>query len=174
MQRTAQAPVLWPRYVQGPNGRRVTRMVPIDPSQIPPGWQSVQFHVAMRLASCEEVDCPQFLNGWTEVMRGGVTIGTRTGDMTADEAVSTYGLEGPREVAPTLVHHEPGTPCPGDRANQPPVALVNAGEAKLDPRAHKVPSGVPPLYTINGRPVLWNEFEDSIGGGLDATRRLYE
>jgi hypothetical protein len=146
-------------------------MEPIAPNRIPPGWQSVQFHVPMRLASCEEIHCPMFLRGWTEVVRG-ARIGTRAGEMTVDEAAAVYGLEGPLEIAPTVIHHPAGTPCPGDAANQPPVALVNAHEAKLDPRAHKVPSGVPPLYTINGRPVLWNEFEDSIGTGLEQARQL--
>lgn len=145
-QRAAQIPVVWPRYAPGVG----TKMVAIPPERIPAGWQSVQIHVPMRLASCEEVDCPFFLGGWNRVTTGD---GRRmeVGRLSQDEADARYGLYGPREIAPTLEWQEPGTPCE---------------------RIHKVPSGIPPLYTVNGRTVLWSEFEDAIGGGLEHASRL--
>ena len=147
-QAEAKAPVMWARYDPV---TRSTRFVPIDPARIPPGWQSVQFHVPMRLASCEEVDCPMFLGGWTEVTPTGSQMQPVAGAMSQDRAAATFGLYGPREVPPEVVWHEPGTPCP---------------------RIHKVPSGVPPAYTINGRFVPWTQFEDAIGNGLEAARTL--
>ena len=141
-QRKAQAPILWPRYDPV---RRETRFVPTPPHLLPPGWQSTQVHVPMRLASCEETHCPMFLGGWTEVITVDGNRVPRAGNVTQDEAAATFGLYGPDEVAPAVIQHPAGTPCP---------------------RIHKVPSGVPPLYTLNGRTVLWTEFEDALGGGL--------
>jgi hypothetical protein len=141
-QREAQKPVLWPRYDPV---AKTTRLVPIRPDRIPMGWQSVQFHVPMRLATCEETDCPFFLGGWTEVLVADGNQQTRPGAVSQEQAAAEFGLFGPREIAPNVIHHPAGTPCP---------------------RIHKVPSGVPPLYTVNGRPVLWNEFEDSLGNGI--------
>lgn len=150
-QRAAQRPVLWPRYIPGPGGSRRTVMVPIAPDRIPAGWQSVQFHIPMRLATCEETDCPMLLRGWTQVLVPDGSRHERVGDYRTDQAAAEFGLYGPRELAPEVIHHPAGTPCP---------------------RVHKVPSGVPPLYTVNGRPVLWNEFEDSLGGGIHRVQEL--
>lgn len=159
-------PVYWPRYLPGPNGTRRTVMMRIPPEQIPAGWQSVRITVPMRLASCEEVDCPFFLRGWSEVVVPDGSRHTANAEMTADKAAATFGLYGPQELAPVVIHHEAGTPCPGDASKQPPIALVNAGEALLSERAHRLPTGVPPLYSVNGRTVMWNEFEDCLAGGL--------
>lgn len=158
------APVLWPRYLPGPGGQRKLQMVPIPAQLIPPGWQNVSVKVPMRLASCEEVECPFYRNGWTEVLPADGSQHTRSGKVTSDEAAETFGLYGPRELAPTVIHHPPGTTCPGDGAAQTP------GERR-DPRAHMVPSGLPPLYRVNGRTVLWNEFEDAIGEGVHSIQR---
>jgi hypothetical protein len=107
----------------------------------------------MRLATCEETDCPMFLRGWTEILTRDGRTQPRAGDISQDEAAARYGFFGPQSLPPTVVHHEAGTPCP---------------------RVHKVPSGVPPLYTVNGRTVLWSEFEDSIGGGLHHAQQLHQ
>lgn len=150
-QRKAQIPVLWPRYVPDGRGGRIVRAVPIDPARIPAGWQSIQIHVPMRLATCEETGCPLFLNGWTEVITASGNVHPQEGALTPDEAAQLYGYFGAASTPPTTIHHPAGMPCP---------------------EIHKVPSGVPPLYTVNGRPVLWNEFEDRLGGGIHQTQQL--
>lgn len=139
-------PVLWPRYLPGPGGQRVVRMVPIHPAQIPAGWQNVAIRVPQRLATCEEVDCPFFLGGWNEVITADGGNHPMRGDMTQDEAADKFGLYGPREIAPVLRFNPPGTPCP---------------------RIHKLPSGLPPVYSVDGRTVLWDEFEDRLGSGVE-------
>lgn len=145
----AEEPVLWPRWV---NGR--VQMTRIDARQIPAGWQNVTIRVPMRLATCEETDCPRFLGGWTEVIPGGSAESeTREGIVSQAEAAAIFGLYGPRELPPTVIHHNPGTPCP---------------------EIHKVPSGVPPIYFVDGRTVLWNQFEDAIAGGLHTAQRLVQ
>lgn len=143
-QRAAQIPVMWPRYV---NGRTV--MAAIHPAQIPKGWQSIQVHVPMRMASCEEVACPQFLRGWTEIRPGGGGIVSKAGVVTADEAAGTWGIH--RGQPPVVIQHRAGSPCE---------------------RIHKLPSGIPPLYTVNGRPTLWTEFEDALGGGAHRMQQI--
>lgn len=140
-------PVLWPRYVPG----RGTVMEAIDASRIPAGWQSVSFRVPMRLATCEETDCPLFLKGWTQVvMADGNTVG-RPGAVSRDEAAQTFGYYGVSKIPPEVVFQRPGTPCP---------------------EIHKVPNGMPPIFNVNGRTVLWTEFEDSVGGGLYRAQQL--
>lgn len=144
--------VLYPRWVQtGPNSGR-TVMLPTPISAIPRGWQSIHVRVPMRLASCAEVRCPYFEQGWNEMFRphqpGSEAV---AGDLTQDEAVARFGLLGPDELAPQLVWRPPGTPCP---------------------RIHKVPAGLPPIYEVDGRPTLWNEFEDALGGGIHQAQTL--
>ena len=124
-----------------------TRMVRTRVEHLPSGWQSVGIRVPMRLATCEETDCIFYLHGWTEVMPGDGNRVPRPGAVSQDEAAATWGS------AASVVHHPPGTPCQ---------------------RIHKVPSGIPPLYHVNGRPTLWNEFEDSIGGGLHRAKQLHQ
>lgn len=143
-QRAAQIPVMWPRHI---NGRTV--MAPISPAQIPPGWQSIQVHVPQRMATCEETDCPQFLNGWSEIRPQGGGAVSKQGLIGADEAAQVWGTRS--GIGPQVIHHPPGTPCQ---------------------RIHKVPSGIPPLYTVNGRPTLWNEFEDALGGGANRMAQI--
>lgn len=118
-------------------------MVPIHPSRIPAGWQSVQVHVPGRPATCAEVRCPQFLRGWTEILPAGGGIVTQAGIVKLEEAVAVWGETAGK--GPTVIEHPPGTTCG---------------------RVHKIASGIPPLYTVNGRPTLWNEFEDALGGGV--------
>lgn len=157
-------PVMWPRYVPDGRGGRKLAMTAIDPRSIPPGWQAISVRVPMRLASCEEVECPFYLNGWTEVLPADGTRHTRPGKVTADQAANTFGRYGPRELVPNVIHHPPGTTCPGDAADQ--------DDGQLSARAHKVPSGLPPVYSVDGRIVLWNQFEDAIGGGLHRAKQL--
>lgn len=144
-------PVLWPRYVVGPGGMRTLAMVPIPPERIPPGWQNVAIRVPMRLATCEEVECPMFLAGWTEI-RGhdGNTI-QRVGKLSVEEAAGITGYYGAQSLPPMVAYHPEGLDCG---------------------RVHKVPSGLPPIYRVNGRTVLWTEFEDAIGGGVHQTQRI--
>lgn len=122
-----------------------TRMVRTPVAALPPGWQSVGVRVPMRLATCEETRCPFFLNGWTEVFPGDGNSVPQAGEIRQDEAAVTWGAQ------TQVVHHQPGTPCL---------------------RIHKKASGLPPLYHVNGRPTLWNEFEDSIGGGIHRAQQL--
>lgn len=133
--------VLFPRYVPGLG----TRMVRTPVAALPAGWQSVGVRVPMRLATCEETECPFFLNGWTEVLPGDGNRVPQAGQVTQDEAAATWGGRA------TVIQHPPGTPCN---------------------RIHKQPSGLPPLYHVDGRPTLWNEFEDSIGGGAHRAQQL--
>ena len=149
-QMRARIPVLWPRYLPGAGGVRRVVMEAIDPALIPVGWQSIQIHVPMRLATCEETDCPMFLRGWTEILPADGTRISRAGQVSGDEAALTFGLFGPLEIPPAVIEHPPGTPCP---------------------RVHKRPAGIPPLYTVDGRTVLWTQFEDAIGGGLHQAQR---
>ena len=133
--------VLFPRYVPGVG----TRMVRTPVAALPAGWQSVGVRVPMRLATCEEVNCPFLLNGWTEVLPGDGNRVPMAGQMSQDQAVETWGQRA------GVLHHPAGTPCP---------------------RIHKLPSGIPPLYHVNGRPTLWNEFEASLGGGVHQMQQL--
>lgn len=145
-------PLLWPRWVQtGPNtGRTVFERIP--PSRIPAGWQSIRFTMAHRRATCEEVDCPMFLKGWTEVLVADGNRLPKAGQVTREEAAAEFGLYGPKELAPQTIHHPPGTECP---------------------RVHKTAvRDIPPLYTVNGRPTLWNEFEDALAGGVHRAQQL--
>lgn len=122
-----------------------TRMVRTPVAALPPGWQSVGIRVPMRLATCEETRCPFFLTGWTEVLPGDGNRVPQAGQVTRDEAAATWG------GASTVIHHPPGVACG---------------------RIHKLPSGLPPLYHVNGRPTLWNEFEDSLGNGVHRANQL--
>jgi hypothetical protein len=124
-----------------------TRMVRTPVAALPPGWQSVGVRVPMRMATCEEIRCPFLLRGWTEVLPGDGNRIPQSGDLRQEEAAERWG------TGATVIHHEPGTPCN---------------------RLHKMPSGLPPIYHVNGRPTLWNEFEDSIGGGLHRARQLQQ
>lgn len=167
----ARPPLLWPRWIRtGPNTGR-TVFEAIHPSRIPAGWQSIRFTVAQRLATCEEVDCPMYLGGWTEVVVGDGNRVPEAGEITVAAAIGRYGLYGPHELAPQTVHHPPGTICPGDRSLQPTPAERARG-ATLNPRAHRKAVDIPPLYTVNGRPTLWNEFEDALGGGIHRAQQL--
>ena len=122
-----------------------TRMVRTPVEYLPPGWQSIGIRVPMRLATCEEANCIFLRNGWTEVLPGDGNRVPVAGDVSGDQAAATWGS------ASSVIHHPPGTPCQ---------------------RIHKLPSGIPPLYHVNGRPTLWNEFEDSIGSGVHRMQRL--
>lgn len=126
-------------------------MTSIPAERIPPGWQNVAIRVPMRLASCEETDCPMFLAGWTEIRsHDGNTI-QRIGRVSVEEAAGIVGYYGPLSLPPVVTHHAEGLPCG---------------------RVHKLPSGLPPVYRVNGRTVLWNQFEDAIAGGVHATQAL--
>lgn len=146
------APVLWPRWVQTAPGRGRVVMQAIPADRIPPGWQSVRIRVPMRLGTCEEAECDFLEQGWTEVLAGGSSH-PYAGHLSPEQAGELFGFtgEGPVRVPPTVIHHEPGTPCP---------------------RLHKVEAGLPPVYLVNGRTVLWNEFEDSLLGGWEAASKL--
>ncbi len=133
--------VLFPRYVPGVG----TRMVRTPVDTLPAGWQSLGVRVPMRMATCEEVECPFLLKGWTEVLPGDGNRIPEEGQVRQDQAAAKWG--GRAQV----IQHPPGTPCG---------------------RIHKVPSGLPPLYHVNGRPTLWNEFEDSIGNGAHRAQQL--
>lgn len=148
VQKAAQAPILWPRHI---NGR--TQMVPINPGRIPLGWQAIQAHVPSRLATCEETNCPMFLRGWTEMLPAdGGPPEPRVGQLDSDQAAAITGYYGPLALAPKVIHHPPGTPCP--RIHR--TALVD----------------IPPLYTVDGRTVLWTEFEDALGGGIHRIQQI--
>lgn len=136
-----QGEVLFPRYIPGVG----TRMIRTSVAALPPGWQAVGVSVPMRLATCEENNCPFFLNGWTEVLPGDGNRVPQAGIVSQERAASMWG------GASSVIHHPPGTICG---------------------RVHKRPSGIPPLYHVNGRPTLWNEFEDSIGGGMHRAAQL--
>lgn len=123
-----------------------TRMVRTPVDRLPAGWQSLGVSVPMRMATCEEVRCPFLLNGWTEMLPGDGNAIPIAGEVRADQAQATWG------EATTVRHHPPGTPCQ---------------------RLHKLPNGLPPIYTVNGRPTLWNEFEDAIGGGLHQAAKFH-
>jgi len=120
------------------------RMLPLPADAIPPGWQSVRVRVRHRLATCEETDCPFFLRGWSEVVLPSGDRQPQEAGLSRDAAADRFGLYGPAAVPPTVVEHPPGTPCG---------------------RVHKRPADLPPVYLVNGRTVLWNEFEDSLLGG---------
>lgn len=92
-----------------------------------------------------------FLGGWTEVVLPDGTRHPRAGRVTQDEAAETFGRYGPAQLVPRTIEHPPGTPCP---------------------RIHKVPSGIPPVYQVDGRTVYWPEFEDSLAGGVETARRI--
>lgn len=147
MQSALLAPVTYPRV--SPGGRM--QMVTIPAERIPPGWQTVQWTVEMRLATCEETDCPNFLRGWTEVLLPGGEALTKEGQVSADEAAQTVGYYGPHSLPPAVIHHPAGTPCP---------------------EVHKVPKGTPPMFRVNGRMVGFTEFEDALGGGLHRAEQI--
>ena len=138
--------VLFPRFVDGR-----TVMVPIHPEQMPPGWQSVTARMAMAPASCDEVDCPNLAHGWTQVVLPDGRTDYLEGVVTQDEAIGRFGYFGPDSAVPAVFPQPPGTPCP---------------------RVHKKPAGTPPLYMKNGRWVLFNEFEDALGGGVHRMREI--
>lgn len=138
--------VEFPRWIGG----KVV-MVPMSWDAIPAGWQSVNIRVPMRPASCAETDCPSYLGGWTEVVTQDGATHNREGMVSQDEAAATFGLYGPLELPPSVIHHPPGTPCG---------------------QIHKVPSGLPPVYVVDGRVVLWSEFEDALGGGVHRAQQL--
>lgn len=148
-QRAAQAPVMWPRYIPGVG----TRLVPINPQAIPAGWSSVGAHVPSRPVTCEQIDCPCYLRGWTEILRpDGEPATYKAGRMDPDEAAQITGYFGAASIPPQVIHHPPGTDCP---------------------EIHKqADHRIPPLYSVNGKPVLWNQWEDSLGGGLYRAQQL--
>lgn len=150
-QRAAQAPIFWPRYIPG----RGTKMVRIDPRHIPPGWTAIGAHVPSRPATCDEIRCPMYLGGWTEIVPpdGSETV-PKAGLLSRDEAAQFTGYFGAASLPPEVIHHEPGTACP----------VIHK---IVDPR-------IPPLFTVDGRPVLWNQFEDTVGGGLYRAARLQQ
>lgn len=140
--------IMWPRYLpDARTGRRRVVLSAIDPADIPPHWQQVGVVVPGRLATCAEVGCPRWEQGWTEVLPGDGQSHPRTGRVSEDEARATWG--------PTaqVIWHEPETPC----------GLI-----------HKIPSGEPPIYLVNGRPVGWAQFEDALAGGVRQIQRLIE
>ena len=142
VQRASQAPIYWPRFIGGR-----TRMVPTRPEQIPPGWDAIQAHVPAVLVTCEQMRCPQFLNGWTEIVTpDGEPATYKAGILDRDEAAQITGYYGAASIPPQVIHHPPGTPCPDIHK-------------QADHR-------IPPLYTLTGRAVLWNQFEDAVSGGL--------
>ena len=55
---------------------------------------------------------------------------------------------GRREVG---IYHEPGSPCP---------------------LPHKVPSGAPPIYIVDGRAVVEDEFVQRLGEGVEAVTHI--
>lgn len=122
-----------------------TRLVRTPVAQMPAGWQSIGIRVPMRLATCEEVRCPFLLRGWTEVLPGDGNRVPEAGEVRQEEAAAKWG------AAAQVIHHPPGTPCN---------------------RIHKRASGLPPIYHVNGRPTLWNEFEDSLGSGVHRAQQL--
>jgi hypothetical protein len=149
----ARPPILWPRYVRtGPStGRTVFMAIPA--AAIPAGWQSVRFTVPMRRATCAEVDCPMYLAGWTEIIGADGNRQPRIGHISRDEAAQVFGYYGPRSLKPQVKHHPPGLECG---------------------RVHKRPADIPPLYEVNGRPTLWHEFEDSLGGGVHRAQQIHK
>jgi hypothetical protein len=139
--------VPWPRFVDG----RI-EFHDIDTLRIPPGWQQLNCTVPMRRATCEETDCPLFLSGWTRIEVPGIDdILMTEGRIEPDQAAQIYGYFGPASIPPGCQYHEPGSPCL---------------------QVHKLPNGLPPVYNVDGRTVLWNEFEDAIGGGIHQTQKL--
>lgn len=135
--------------VPWPTGDARWRLIP--PEAIPRGLQSLQALVPMRLATCAEVDCPRYLRGSTEVRSSG-RVHYFVGHLSAEEIVGTgkIGMDGGR--LPVVAHHPPGT-----------AAVCDV--------IHKVPSGQPPIYVVDGRPVVENEFVDRLGGGVEAVKR---
>jgi hypothetical protein len=121
------------------------RMLPLPAEAIPPGWQSVRVRVPMRIGSCAEAECDFLEQGWTEVVTG-ETSHPYAGQLEPEQAGAIFGFggEGAVRIPPQVIRHAPGTPCP---------------------RLHKIPAGLPPVYLVNGRTVLWNEFEDALLGG---------
>lgn len=148
-QRAAQVPLYWPRY--DPRSGQ-TRMQGIRPDQVPAHWQSVQFHIPGTLVTCAEIDCPMFLRGWTEIVPpDGSKVTPKAGVLSVDEAAQITGYFGAAGLPPKVVNHPPGTPCP---------------------RIHKQAGRIPAMATVNGRPVLWNELEDALGGGVHVAQQL--
>lgn len=147
-QQAAQAPLYWPRHVNGQ-----TRMARIHPSQIPPGWQHVGVHVPSRLTTCNERTCKFFATGWTEIIPpDGSGITQKAGVLDRDQAAQITGYYGPTNIAPQVIHHPPGEQCG---------------------RVHRTAQpGIPPLYTVDGHAVLWNQFEDAVAGGVERTQRI--
>lgn len=115
----------------------------VTPTRTPPGVQSLKARVPMRLATCKEVDCTALEAGWSEVLPYGGSPVFRLGRIDPDEAGSIFGI-GPDGQPPRVVYHQPGTPCP---------------------RPHKVPSGLPPVYAVDGRLVTEQEWTDRLGEG---------
>lgn len=137
--------VLYPRYVPGHG----TRMLPLRADQIPKGWQTVTARQSMRLATCEEAECPNQKRGWTRVVIADGNVEMMEGRVTPDEAAQRFGYF--KGQPPAVFYQQPGTPCYS---------------------VHKLPIGIPPAYQVNGRWVLWNEFEDSIGGGVHRIQQI--
>lgn len=146
-QRAAAVPIVWPRHVGGR-----TQMVRIDPSRIPAGWSAIQAHVPSRLTTCNERTCRFFVTGWTEIVPpDGSDVTEKAGILDRDQAAQITGYY-PGNTPPMVIHHPPGEQCG---------------------RVHRTASpGIPPLYMVDGRPVLWNEFEDALGGGVQRTQQL--
>lgn len=48
-----------------PAPQQIQRML-LDPKVVPPGMQQLTGRVYMRIATCDEVDCQAFTNGWTD------------------------------------------------------------------------------------------------------------
>lgn len=137
--------VLYPRHIPGYG----TRMLPLHRDQMPRNWQTVTARQPMRLATCEEVRCPNFRHGWTRVVTPDGNSTSMEGAFSQDQANAMFGST--RGVTSAVFPQPPGTPC----------YLV-----------HKIPTGIPPLYQVNGRWTLWNEFEDALGGGVHQMAKI--
>lgn len=146
-QRAAQAPILWPRHV---NGR--TQMTRIHPSRIPAGWSAIQVHVPSTLTTCGPRTCRYFETGWTEIIPpDGSAVTQKAGVLDRDQAAQITGYF-PGNLPPQVIHHPPGQPCG---------------------RVHRTAQeAIPPLYTVDGRTVLWSEFEDAVAGGVHRIGQL--
>lgn len=122
----------------------------IQPKRLPPGVQSLKARVPMRLASCQEVGCPALETGWSEVTTHDGNRVFALGHLEPEEAGATYGF-GPQDQPPAVTFKQPGTPCP---------------------RIHKVPSGLPPVYVVDGRAVTETEWKDRLGEGAYTVQYL--
>lgn len=123
--------VSWP--VWNPATRRTTWRQ-VRESELPPGWQGMGIRIFQRLATCEEVECPQFLSGWTEAP-GGPFVG--------DQRAQWGG-----------VYHEAGIPCGRvhkTAAPQPPVFLRNGQPIAVGEFTERMGESVHAVQTMKQR-----------------------